>query len=371
MIKKLLKKARPTVGARPGTLVISEASPPPKIRLMRYDAAAVEERDVAEVSELDATAPDASAPGKISWIDVQGLGDEQVLRALGERFSIHALALEDVVNGTSRSKAEAYDHHLLIITRMVQRQGEIGVDVENLSILIGRDYVLSFQDRYGDVFDPVRERVRRGQGPLRRSGADYLGYALFDAVVDAYFPVADVLGEELEQLEDAVMARPGQETLRRLNQVRGSLLTLRRAVAPQRETANRLVRDDSPFVSDAVRLYLRDVYDHCIQANEAIEAAREMASGLLNTYLSVVSNRTNDVMKVLTIVASIFVPLTFMAGIYGMNFEHMPELKVAWGYPALMAAMVAVAGGMVLYFWRKGWIGPGDRADSDGSERDR
>lgn len=361
MIRTLLRRKRPPVGARPGTLAIAETAPRPKIRLLRYDEAAYDEAEVTDLSRLD----QALATGAVSWVDVQGMGDEKVLRAIAERFSIHPLALEDLVNGSSRPKAEAYDDHLLIVTRMVRTAAGSTLDVEQVGILVGQSYVLTFQERHGDVLEPIRTRVRTSQGPLRRSGAGYLAYAILDAIVDAYFPVVDALGEELENLEELVMTRPNQDTLARLNRVRGSLLALRRAVAPQRETANRLIRDDSPFIEEEVRPYLRDVYDHCIQTNEAIEAAREMANGLFNTYLSVVSNRTNEVMKVLTIVASIFVPLTFMAGIYGMNFEHIPELKLAWGYPALLAAMAIVALGMVFYFRHKGWIGAGDEPDEE------
>ena len=211
----------------------------------------------------------------------------------------------------------------------------------------------------------MRARLRYGQGFLRRSGPDYLAYALWDAVVDAYYPTVEHLSDELEELEERVLERPAAEVLRRLHRIKASLVTLRRSIGPQREAVNALIRDPNPLVTEAVRVFLRDVYDHCVQTAEAIDSAREMVSGLMNLYLSVVSNRTNDVMKVLTIVASIFVPLTFMAGVYGMNFERMPELHVDWAYPALLVSMLVVGLGMLLFFRRKGWIGaPRDEDDN-------
>jgi magnesium transporter len=231
------------------------------------------------------------------------------------------------------------------------------LDVEQVSLLIGKDYVLTFQEKPGDVLDPVRQRLQVQNSRIRTLSSDYLGYAILDTIIDAYYPVVESMGDRIEQLEERVLTEASPETLRDLNAIKGRLLTLRRAVAPQREAVNALIRDDNELVSHTVRMYLRDTYDHIVQTSEAVETARELVNGLMNTYLSVLSNRMNEIMKTLTIVASIFVPLTFMAGIYGMNFEHMPELHVKWAYPVLLAGMTIAALGMLVYFWRKRWIG--------------
>lgn len=345
-------KSHPPLGARPGTLAIAADAPPPKIRLVRYDQDSITAADVTDVSELE----DCPTTDKVSWIDVQGFGDEAVLHRLAACFSIHLLALEDVVNVPVRPKAELYDDHLLIITRMV-RPMEDGILVEQVGLVLGERFLLTFQEHDGDVFDPVRARLRSPKGIARRSGPDYLAYALIDALIDAYFPLVEELSAELEELEEEVLGQPGPDVLRSLHRIKRELLALRRALLPQREAVNSLIRDPDNFVGESAAVFLRDVYDHCVQIVEAIDAAREMASSLLNLYLSVIGQRTNEVMKVLTIVASIFVPLTFMAGIYGMNFESMPELAAPWGYPALLVAMALVTTAMLFFFRRKGWLG--------------
>ncbi len=234
--------------------------------------------------------------------------------------------------------------------------------------MLGRGYVLSFQERYGDVLDPVRVRIREGLGPMRASGADYLAYALLDTIVDGYYPVLEQVSDVLARLEERILTHPGPRSLNRLNRLKGLLVTLRRGIWPQREALNRLLRDGSPFISAEVRMYLRDTYDHAAQVVDVVDSHRELVAGLLNTYLSAVSNRTNDVMKLLTIMASIFIPLTFLAGIYGMNFEAMPELHTPWGYPALLGVMTLTALGMLYYFRRRGWLGEPSDDDEDDTE---
>ena len=357
----VLKKRHPPVGARPGTLAIAATAAAPKIHRFTYTEDVFDEGEVKDV----ATLRESVRAGAKRWIHVQGLGDESLLREIESTFSIHPLALEDVVNVPCQPKAEVYDDHLLIIMRMAHGRGD-EIVTEQVGLVLGRGHVLSFQEGQGDVFAAVRARLRSGVGRIRRAGVDYLAYALWDAIIDAFYPLVESLGEELEELEDEVMERPTHTTLLRLNRIKGSLLSLRRAIAPQREAVNMLIRDENPFVGAMVRTFLRDVYDHCVQTAEAIDAAREMVNGLMNMYLSVVSNRTNEVMKVLTIVASIFVPLTFMAGIYGMNFEFMPELHHRAGYPLLLVTMLGVAAGLILYFRHKGWIG--SKGDEDDEE---
>lgn len=348
------KKRNPEVGAPPGTLVIDEDAPRPKIRMISYDRSKAHEREINSADELSA----AFDPDSVTWVDVQGFGDEELVRKIGEVFSIHPLAMEDVVNMPQRPKVETYETQTLIITRMVRVKDAADIDMEQVTLVLGEGYVLTFQERYGDILDPVRQRIRTGKGrPIRHNGAGYLTYAITDTIVDGYYPVIEALGDHLEQLENVVMEQPSVDVLRVLNSTKNMLVNLRRAIWPMREVVNSLIREADPLISDEVRVYLRDTYDHCVQTAEVIEMYREMSTGLMNTYLSSVANRTNEVMKVLTIMASIFIPLTFLAGIYGMNFEHMPELHVRWAYPAVWIAMLATAGGMTVYFWRKGWIG--------------
>ncbi len=343
---------KPPVGSAPGTLTLSPHAEKPKLRAFSYDENAVEDHDsiaVADVRELKRN-------GRNLWVDVQGLGDEQVLRELAEIFAIHPLALEDVVHVPSRPKAEVYEQNLLVVSRMI-RMSDDELDIEQVSLFFGVDYIVTFQERYGDVLGPVRDRLRVEGSRMRTMASDYLGYAILDTVVDAYYPAIRGIGDWIENLEDQVLSRVPPDMLQQIHALRSQLLGLRRAVVPQRESMHVLLREENTFVSDAVRVYLRDTSDHIVQASEAVEHARERVSSLMNMYLTIVSNRMNDVMKTLTIVASIFVPLTFIAGVYGMNFERMPELSLSWAYPLTLGLMATVATGMVFYFWRKGWIG--------------
>jgi len=355
------KKRKPPVGARPGTLVVDTTLPPPRIHVVRYTDDTIDERDAADAGSL----ADVPASRERWWIDVQGLGDHATLEALAQIFSIHPLALEDVVNTTMRPKSEVYPHNMLLITRMLQTTADHEIDSEQVSLVLGPNYVITFQEHYGDVLDPVRSRLRAEGTRIRTAGPDYLAYAILDTIVDAYFPVIERVSDDIEGMEQQVMEEPTPATLNRLNRLKHRLLRIRRAVVPQREAVNAMVRDPSTFLGEDTRLFLRDTYDHCLVSAEAVETGRELLNGLMNTYLSVVSNRMNEVMKILTIVASIFVPLTFMAGVYGMNFDNMPELHWRWSYPVLLAAMVAVACGMVRYFRRRGWIGNADDSAVD------
>ena len=361
----MFRKRHPTVGARPGTLVINRHSPEPVVRIIRYTPAEVSDEEIKDVEQLRGF---REGDG-VTWIDVQGFGDEQTIRAIGEIFGLHPLALEDVINVPQRPKAEAYEDHLLWITRMAMLVGDGAIQTEQVSLILGRDYLLTFQEHHGDVLDPVRARIRQGKGPIRKSGPDYLAYAIIDAVIDGYYPILESFGEHLEELEDGIVAAPHTRLLQEVHHAKRELLAIRRAVWPQRESVNGLIRDESEFVSDAIRTYLRDVYDHCVQIIDVVETYRELAGGLMDVYLSSIANRQNEVMKVLTILASIFIPLTFMAGIYGMNFDNMPELHTKWAYPMLLALMVVVAVGMVIFFRRKGWLGsPPSKPESDRAE---
>ena len=353
MIRRIHK---PPVGSKPGTLAIDSEALQPVVRVTSYDEAQVEEHESVDADDIQ----ELAGKRRNLWVDVQGLGDEALLRRLAEIFSIHPLALEDVVNAPVRPKAEPYEHNLLVVSLMLGTGNEDRLDAEQVSLLIGRDYVLTFQERHRDLLAPVRRRLDVNSSRIRRLSSDYLGYAILDTIIDTYYPVLEGMSDRAEQLEERVLVEPGPEILQEINSMKAHLLGMRRVTAPQREAVNSMIRGDYELISDTVRVFLRDTHDHIVQASEAVDQLRELVSGLMNTYLSVVSNRMNEVMKTLTIVASLFVPLTFLAGIYGMNFEHMPELGVRWAYPALLGVMGLVAVGMLFYFRSKGWMGRRD-----------
>jgi magnesium transporter len=348
------QKRMPPVGARPGTLAIPADSPAPRIHVFDYDAETCREAAVEDPGEL---APYLESSHK-TWVDVQGFGDEAKLRKLGDLFGFHPLTLEGAVNVPQRASNQVGPDHQLIIARapILSRDGLI--EVPQVCMILGPNYLLTMQDRYFGFFDAVRSRLRDGPGrPIRRLGPDYLAYALLDALVDHYFPIVEHLATELEELEEEVSEDPGHDTLTRLHEIRRNLVIIRRVGWPQREALRHIIHENSPFISAEAQVFLRHAEQHITQIMEAVDSSREMTNGLVDIYLSNVSQRTNEVMKVLTLMASIFIPLTFIAGIYGMNFESMPELHNPLGYPLALGLMAAVAGGMIYFFWRRGWLG--------------
>jgi magnesium transporter len=280
---------------------------------------------------------------------------------------MHRLTLADIVNVPQRPKVEEHESYLFVLTVMASITSAMKLGVEQMGLILGDGYLLTFQHDYGDVFDPVRERIRDGRGPIRRSGSDYLAYALLDAVVDGYFPVLEQIGEELEELENEVVNNPDESILKRIYQAKREMLGLRRAVWPQRESISSLTRDEHPFISKTVRVYFRDTYDHVAQVIDIIETYRELAGSFMDIYLSSLSNRMNEVMKVLTLFATVFMPLSFLAGIYGMNFEYMPELKLRWAYPMFWIFILSIAIAMLTFFVKRGWI---DLSSSGGKQED-
>lgn len=352
------KKRRPPRGARPGTLVIGDDASAPRMRVIKYDGSALEERDLKDPDELASMLE----PGKIVWLDVQGLGDEALLKRLADIFKMHPLAIEDVVNAPQRPKSDSYEHNHLLITRYITAPQLPALEQEQVSVLVGEGYVVTFQEKYGDNFDPVRDRLRSGHTIIRSATSDYLAYALVDAIIDGYYPVLEQLSDYIEELDEAVLENATSETLSSLAEMKHTLTQLRRTMWPQRDAMNRVVRDDNPFISPKVRVFFRDVLDHTQQATEVVESFREVVTSQMNTYLSVVSNRTNDVMRVLTIISTIFIPLTFLAGIYGMNFRYMPELEQRLAYPALLLAMGVICLAQLAFFWRRGWLGGSRKA---------
>ncbi|MCC6573046.1 MAG: magnesium/cobalt transporter CorA [Planctomycetes bacterium] len=344
-------------GAAPGTLVADPQAPKPSIHVMAYGPEGAEERVVIDPQEL------SQLLGKwpVVWVNVDGLGDAAIVAAIGEMFGLHKLALEDVLNTHQRAKVEQYPDHLYVVARMIE-QLDHRLDTDQLSLFLGRNFVVTFQERAGDCFDGLRDHVRTGRGQVRSHGPDYLAYALLDAVIDNYFPVLEKYGETLETLEDAVVEKPERKLIVHIHDVKRDMLVLRRAIWPLREVVQALYRDPTVLVSDESRLHLRDCYDHTIQIVDLLETYREVASGLLDIYLSSLSNRMNEVMKVLTMMATVFMPLSFVAGVYGMNFNpdkpgNMPELNWPFGYAMALGFMALVAGVQLYFFARKGWIG--------------
>jgi magnesium transporter len=363
----LFQKHNPEIGARPGTLAIPPDSPFPKVTVLQYDEHSVDRFEISNPAELRALHEEE----RTTWVDVQGLGDDATIRAIGDAFELHPLALEDAVNVPQRAKTELYEHHQLVIARTPQLDDGGNVRAPQVCFIIGQHYLVTFQERSYGFFDPIRKRIEAGLGAIRSGGAGYLAYALMDAMIDRYYPVAQRLSDGLEELEDLVLETPHPDVLARIRALRRQLVVLRRVAWPQREALSAMLREQTPFFDDQDQLYLRDTYDHIAQIAELIDSSREMASDLADAYLSNMSHRTNEIMKVLTLMASTFIPLTFVAGIYGMNFEYMPELASRYGYFVVWGLMISLATGMALYFKRRGWIGtpPPPKFDTEIGER--
>ncbi len=356
------KKYAP-VGSRPGTLVIAEGSAEPQLSVFHYNLNTVDEFSVSNQDLLSGAEQYKKLMDfvddkqTVTWLDVQGLGREDVLRRIAKIFDLHPLTIADVVNVPQRPKTDAHDAYILNIGAMAKFDDDGDVELEQLSVVWGKNFVITFQERYGDILDPVRERIRLGKGPIRKSESDYLAYAIIDTTVDAFFPIFEQIGERLELLEDRIVNEPSHAALQEVYHTKRELLQLRRSIWPQREAISTLTREELPFVNKSTRVFFRDTYEHLVQIIDVLETYRELAASFMDVYLSSLSNRMNEVMKVLTIMGSIFIPLSFIAGVFGMNFEYMPELKLKWAYPAFWVFIIVTASGMLLYFRKKGWIG--------------
>jgi magnesium transporter len=355
VVGRLVRRQVKRSGSSPGTLVHTgeKKMEQVRIRVIDYDEGELREDEVDDIREVWP----ARDSDSITWINVDGLHDVDLVRDVGEHFGLHPLVVEDIVHVGQRPKEEEYEGYLCLVLPMLGWDEATGsVRDEQLSLILGPKWVLTFQERVGDSFEPVRERLRSAKGRIRSRGPDYLTYALVDAVVDRYYEVLEGVGELTEVLELEVLDHPTAASMNKLHHLKRELVALRRSVWPVRDVMNGIIRSDTPLFHTETKVFVRDVYDHSVQVIESVEALRDVASGAVDLYLSNVSYRTNEVMKVLTIMASIFIPLTFMAGIYGMNFEYMPELAVWWAYPALWVAMISVATGLLIYFRRKGWL---------------
>ena len=350
-MKKVVKKP----GLAPGTLVhVGEKKvEKPRIRMIDYDEANLEER---ELEAVDDCVSHKDKP-TVTWINIDGLHEVDVIEKIGITFGLHPLVLEDIVHTEQRPKMEDFDDYIFVITKMLSYDEEENkIKEEQFSLVLGRNYIITFQERVGDAFELVRDRLRKGKGRIRKRGPDYLAYALIDAIVDHYFTVLQKLEESVEALEEELITNPTPGTLQTIHRTRRELIFFRKSVWPLRELIAGLVRGESNLVDENTTVFLRDVHDHTIQVIDMVETLRDMVSGMLDVYLSSMSNKMNEVMKVLTIIATIFIPLTFIAGIYGMNFEFMPELKWHWAYPMVWVIIIVIGITMLLYFRRKRWL---------------
>jgi magnesium transporter len=352
---KTVRRGTRKIGLPPGTLVhIGERKAESvKITVIDYDEARLEEKEVKSAEECY---PFRDKPS-VTWINVDGLHDLQVIEKIGTHFNLHPLVLEGIANTDQRPKLEDHEEYIFIVLKMLYQEKD-GDDVtgEQVSLILGSNFVISFQEREGDVFEQIRDRIRTGKGKIRKMGSDYLAYTLIDAIVDHYFTVLENLGEKVELLEEELLLNPKPEIVSAIHGLKRGLIFLRKSVWPLREVISGLERGESSLIKKATRPYLRDVYDHTIQVIDTTESMRDMVAGMLDIYLSSVSNKMNEVMKVLTIIATIFIPLTFIAGIYGMNFEHMPELKWRYSYAVVWVVMLSVGVLMVFYFRKKRWL---------------
>jgi magnesium transporter len=354
-VPRLIKTRSKKAGLPPGTLIhIGEKKVEElKITLIDYDEAHFQEKEIKTIEECVVFKDKPT----VTWINIDGLHQVEVLEKLGDCYGIHPLVLEDILNTDQRPKMEDYGEYAYIVLKMLDYDDKSNeIITEQISLILGPNFIFSFQEKEGDLFNPVRERIRNGKGRIRRMGADYLAYALIDSIVDNYFIILEKLGEKIEFLEEKLVYQPTPETLHAIHHLKREMIFLRKAVWPLREVINGLERGESSLIKQSTGIYLRDVYDHTIQAIDTIETYRDMLSGILDIYLSSVSNRLNAVMKVLTIIATIFMPLTFLAGIYGMNFKYMPELEWRWGYPVVWSIMIGIGVFMLVYFGKKKWL---------------
>jgi len=352
----MVKTRSQKIGLQAGELVFvgnKQRTKAPLITLIDYNEGSFEERDISNLNEC----PLYKDKQTVTWINVEGNAPE-ILGKIGECFSIHPLVLEDILNTDQRPKMQEFDEYVFVVLKMFSLHPKTKeIITEQVSIILGKTFIISIQEGLeGDIFNPIRERIRLAKGRVRKLGCDYLMYSMIDQIVDHYFLLFEHLGERIEDLEDAVLLSPTPKTLANIHNLKKEMLLLRKSIWPLREEISNLIRSDSDLVTDNTKLYLRDVYEHTIQVIDTVETYRDMLSGMLDIYLSSISNRLNEVMKVLTVITTIFMPLTVITGMYGMNFKHMPELELWWWYPMVIGGMVAISVGMLTYFKIKKWL---------------
>lgn len=361
MANRFVRRASEKFGLPPGTIVHvgDKRAETVRITVIDYDKDHIQEKVLLDIEEVF---PFRDSP-TVTWINIDGIHDASIIERLGTHFNIHPLVLEDILHTTQRPKIEDFENYIYVVLRMFYYDGitneqdnDSEIISEQVSLILGRNFVISFQEAGGDTFDPVRMRLRVSKGRIRELGADYLAYALIDSIVDNYFVILEKLGERIEILEDELLDEPTPDTLEELHDLKNEMIFLRKSAWPLREVSNNLLRGESDLITRSTQVYIKDVYDHTIQIIDTIETYRDMLSGMMDIYLSSISNRMNEVMKVLTIIATIFIPLTFLAGVYGMNFKYMPELSWKWGYPVLWCIMATVGISMYFYFRKKKWL---------------
>lgn len=353
---KFFKKRTSKLGQPAGTLIHigDQKIDDVHITAFHYKGDKLEEKVLHSLNECIAYR-DVKDNGVV-WIDIDGLHRVDILESVGECFGIHPLTLEDILNTDQRPKVEEYDNYLYVAVKMLDFMPDGHIGVEQVSIILTENFVLSFQENVGDIFDTVRDDLRKSRGRLRRERADFLAYTLLDTIVDKYFVLMEQLGDRVDDIESKLIDGPVMQFGHSINDLKREMLMLRRSIWPMREVMNILVRTESKFIRRSTVVFLQDVYDHIIHVIETLEIFREMLSGTLDIYLTSMSNRMNEIMKVLTVISTIFIPLTFIVGIYGMNFHFMPELTWRWGYPLVWVVMISVVVGMFIFFRRKGWV---------------
>jgi len=349
------KKDSKMTGLPPGTLIHIGERKIENVKITLIDYNKSENREII-VKDIEGCFP-FNQESQVTWINIDGIHNSEVIEKIGNHLQLHPLLLEDIMNTHQRPKMEDYEDYLFMVLKMIyQNSEEDKLEIEQVSLILGPKYVISFQEREGDVFNTIRERIRKDKGKIRKMGASYLAYSLIDAIIDHYFVLFEVAGDKIERIEEELINEPNPKTLQSIHNLKREMIFLRKSIWPLREAINGLNKTESTLMEESVELYFRDVYDHTIQIIDTIESYRDMISGMLDIYLSSLSNKMNEVMKVLTIIATIFIPLTFIAGIYGMNFIFIPELQFRWGYFAVLFVMALVAMLMVIYFRKKKWL---------------
>ncbi len=356
-------------GTAPGSFVVPEGALKPKVQIFSYDITSFEEKEVTGVQAIKMQID--NFPNKKHWVDIRGFGDKYFFEEVADIFGIHRLQMEDVVNVYQRAKVEEYHGHLFCVSRCIKEENGLIIN-DQLSLFIGNNFVISIQDKYEDLLEPVRDRIRQGKGYVRKYGADYLSYALMDVVLDNFFPIIERISDRLDELQDALIANPTRDLLNRVLQTKRDLIMLRRAIWSERDKMNDILRSSFPLISDSTKIFYRDSYDHCVHVLDLVESYKEVTASLMDVYMSGMSNRMNQVMKVLTIISTIFIPLTFIVGLYGMNFAqvnpktgeelplNMPELYSPYGYVTVNAIMIIIVIGLVIFFIKKGWLTKGN-----------
>jgi magnesium transporter len=356
-------------GTAPGSLHVPEGSLKPKVKIFSYDLNSFEEKEVQGVQAIKSQVE--NFPDKNHWVDIKGFGDKSFFEQLADCFGIHRLQMEDVFNVYQRAKAEEYQGHLFLVSRCIKEENGY-ISNDQLSFFLGKNFVITIQDSYENVLEPVAERIRHGKGYMRKYGSDYLLYALMDVVLDNFFPVIEKINDRLDILQDALIDNPTRDKLNQVLFIKRDLIMLRRSIWSERDKVNDILRSNFPLISESIKIFFRDSYDHCVHVIDLVESYKEVTASLMDVYMSSVSNKMNQVMKVLTIISTIFIPLTFIVGLYGMNFSYsdpvtgkilpmnMPELHSPYGYVTVVGVMVVIVIGLLIFFVKKGWLTKGN-----------